>query len=722
MLLALVLISANLFGYFLMSNKQLIDILYKNNKLIHISYGTATKDINYNELLQHIINFSNDKKINISQYHFQSETDLNIYSANINNDLNIHIESGEIPQGTTYLSNKNLESTGKNQSGIFSFPLSNWRVHIYDIQQLHNIGLGDTFYLSGADKETINIFIKEFSEYGKVSLIDENINSLLLTNMPLLMVVIFSFVIFLMVFFYFLIQNRKKLFLQQIWGFSTWKIIFSVPREFLNFYILVIFLLSFGMTAFILVFNQTFFLMGYILMFVITNVTTVLILLFFTMIATWFIKKVNNDYVNVKGKLPFGKIQWISAILKTVVSIILFGIISSSLTNLYYLSKKVSGLEYWNQTQNVFRIQVGNLNANLNNNLKLDRDLNNRLFNFYKEIQSNNKGFLMESENFHIIDYDNGKPTYNYTRNITDISKIHSPKGRNVTIDKNYLDINPIKGSKGSSIQDHLKNDDNILNILVPEQYKKLEQQITTSYKKWFYFQKVHVNNIYNEKLGYPLNQTTLDDLSINIIYTREGQYYFTFNSDTGDSKNRVKDPIAIIYNDSLDTSNMGAYATTSLFFIDDSKGNAYENILSSLNKTHVTEVNNALSVFSEANTQIAYQKWLLFQQVTGFIITTIFSLILFSIFIWTYYFTNIYQLNLKYLFGYSYWKRNKSIILITFILNIISGLLIYAFYRLAFLFIVIIFVLIIDLVVINILSNYLNKKNLNKVLKGDYI
>ncbi|WP_324656788.1 hypothetical protein [Bacillus cereus] len=103
-----------------MSNKQLVGILYKNNKLIHISYSKTTKDINYNELLQHIINFSNDKKINISQYYFQSKTDLNIYSANISNDLNIHIESGEIPQGTTYLSNKNLESTGKIQSGIFS--------------------------------------------------------------------------------------------------------------------------------------------------------------------------------------------------------------------------------------------------------------------------------------------------------------------------------------------------------------------------------------------------------------------------------------------------------------------------------------------------------------------------------------------------------------------------------------------------------------------------
>ncbi|WP_324656787.1 hypothetical protein [Bacillus cereus] len=134
-------------------------------------------------------------------------------------------------------------------------------------------------------------------------------------------------------------------------------------------------------------FNQIFFFIDYILMFVVANITSMLILLFFTMIATWFIKKFNNDFVNLKGKLPFGKIQWISAILQTIVSIILFGIISSLLTNLYYLSKKISGLEYWNQTQNVFRIQVENLN--------------DRLFNFYKEIQVNNKGFLMESEDFH---------------------------------------------------------------------------------------------------------------------------------------------------------------------------------------------------------------------------------------------------------------------------------------------------------------------------------
>ncbi|PGU93679.1 DUF1430 domain-containing protein [Bacillus thuringiensis] len=721
-LLTLVLISVNLFGYFLMSNKQLYDFLYTNNQLIHIDYSKAEKEIKDNELLEHMIKFSNDKKISIFQYKFQSEIDLNIYSTNIKNNPNIHLESGQIPMGTDYLSNENLDSNNNNLSGIFSFPLSNWKIHIYDMQQIHNVGLGDEFYLNGANKEIINNFIKEFSRYGEISLINENINSLVLINISLLMVVIFSFVIFFIGLFYFLIQNRKKMLLQQIWGYSTWLVLFSVPKIFLRFFILIISLLLLGMAVFILAFNQTYFVIDYIIMFVLTNVITIFILLLFTMVVTWFIKKFNNDVVNIKGKLPFRKIQWISAILKVVVSIILFGVISSSLINFDHLSKKIEGLKYWNQTQDVFRIQVGRLNDDINNNLKLDRDLNNRLFDLYKEIELNNKAFLMVSDNFHIVNDDNGKSVYSYTRNISDESKIYSPKGRNVIINKNYLDVNPIKGINRMSIHDQIQNDENILNILVPEQFKKLENRIVASYKQWFYFQKVHVNNIYNQELGYSLNQTTMDDLTINIIYTKPEQNYFTFKSDTGDSKNRIKDPIAIIYNESLDTSTIGSYATTSLFFIDKSKGNAFENILTTLNKTHVTEVNNVLSVYNEANDQIVKQQWLLFQQIIGLIITIIFSVILFGAFIWAYYNANVYQLNLKYLFGYSYWKRNKSIVLVTLISNVIAGLLVYLFYGVTIVFLVVILFLIIDLVVINTLSNYLNKKNINKVLKGDHI
>ncbi|WP_424461790.1 DUF1430 domain-containing protein [Priestia aryabhattai] len=93
----------------------------------------------------------------------------------------------------------------------------------------------------------------------------------------------------------------------------------------------------------------------------------------------------------------------------------------------------------------------------------------------------------------------------------------------------------------------------------------------------------------------------------------------------------------------------------------------------------------------------------------------------LFIIFIWSYYKSNIYQINIKYLFGYSYLKRNKTVILLVSISNTLSGLIVYAVFNRHIIFVMLTTVLIIDIIIISLLSNYLVKKNINKVLKGDH-
>ncbi len=364
-----------------MTNHQLLDFLYTKNQIVHIDYSKAKSDAGDTELIDQLAKFSKENNINISQYNFLSENDLNVYSTNTKNDPNIHLESGEIPKGITYIANKDLDSNGtkqSNQSGIFSFPLSSWKIRIYDIQQVKNVGLGNEFYLSGANHETINAFTQEFSSYGNISLINENINSLGLTNMPLLMIVAFSFVIFFLGMFYFLIHNRKNLLLQELWGYSNRLIFSSIPRLFLRFSIIMISLLLVGMGIFILLLDQSYFLLDYIIMFTLTNGIAIFILLLFTLLEIWIVQKFNHSSLHIKGKLPFEKMTFISSILKIVISIILFSIISSSLVNFYHLRNKVASLDYWDQTQNVFRIQVRSLDEDINDNLKKDRDLNDR--------------------------------------------------------------------------------------------------------------------------------------------------------------------------------------------------------------------------------------------------------------------------------------------------------------------------------------------------------
>lgn len=720
LLFAIVMFATNLFGYSLMFNYQLFDFLYTGNQIIKIDYDKATSQFKNDDFLVHLDTFSIEHNINISQYNFISETDLNIYSTNPGGDPDVHLESGTLPINEAFISNQPESDFGK-QSGVFSFPITNWDVHMYEMNQVNNIGLGDVFYLSGADNKIISLFIKEFSQYGAISPTSMEVNSSVLVNPSLVIVVIFAYVLFVIGLFFYFIQNRKRLLLQELWGYDKKEILVSDINTFKYFVWWTCSLLFLGVAAFVFALGQTHFWIDYFLTYALATIVSLLILSLMMLTGAWITQYICSGSGAVRGRLPFTRMQWISALLKAVVSIVMFSVIASSLARYEQLSNKLEALDYWDKTQDVYRIQVGVMNDKVLDDLTANRDLNDRFQKFYKEIKKNNRSFLINSENYNVAEYNDGNPVYSYALDLTDSIDLYSPKGRSILIDENYLKINPISGSDGKPAAEQLKNKNDTLDILVPEQLKSQENKIIASYLEWFYFQSVEVANMYNEEMSEPLIHKRIDDFSINVIYTEEGQDYFTYDSYTGDNQNNITDPIAVLYNDSFDTSVIGANTTSSLFFLDDSKGSAYIHILPALKKTDVKEINNVVSVYNEANDQIVELQWKLFQQTIALIIAILFSIIFFSVFIWAYYNANSYQLTLKSLFGYSYWKRNQTIIIITAFSAIVSALLVYfVVHRTSYIFLMAGVVLAIDLLFANLLSSYFSKKNINKVLKGD--
>ncbi|MGE7691778.1 DUF1430 domain-containing protein [Lysinibacillus sp. NPDC097214] len=717
--LTIVIITSNLFSFSLFSNNKVVDFLYKRNQIVMIDYSYAKLNFNVNEFTEHLVEFSKKNNINISQYNFISENSLNIYSTNVLKDSYINLKSGGFPIGKRFIANYSKEDE-KNQSGIFYFPLSNWKVHIYDFKQIKNIGLNNEFYLSSVDKEILHSFTKEFSPYGNIQTKQEKISSLALANISLLMIVIFSFVIYTIGIFYFLIQKRKTLLLYNLWGYSKVKIVCSFISPFLWFLSIVFTLVTMGLIIFSVIFKHVYFLKDFFPLFILVNILILMILLFVTLLGILLIFKFNKYRYSVKGALPFRKIQWMSIILKTLVSIVLFSMISFSFMKYNNLTNKLNSLSYWDDTQNVFRIQVGVLNNSISDNLKLDRDLNDRLSLFYEKIKKNNQAFLIEAEKFSVINYKDGKPIYSYMLGIKNTNDLYTPQGRRIVIDENYLKVNPIQSSNGVSIIKQLHEDKNTLNVLVPEHLNVIEEHIVNSYRDWFYFQSVEIVNMYNKELAQPLLEKKIDDLKINIIYTKKGQEYFTYSNYRGNQKNRVIDPVAILYTDSLDTSTIGAYTTHSLFFLDNSNGNAYENISTSLEEANAKEINSVVSVYDEASDEIIELKWELFQQLIGLTIVIIFSFILFIAYIWSYYNAHLYQLTLKYLFGYSYWKRNKTIILITSLSNFFAAVLVFYFFKSTNVILLLLGTLFLELLFLYIFAKFSNEKNTNKVVKGD--
>ncbi|MGE7949176.1 DUF1430 domain-containing protein [Lysinibacillus sp. NPDC093688] len=717
--LTIVIITSNLFSFSLFSNNKVVDFLYKRNQIVMIDYSYAKLNFNVNEFTEHLVEFSKKNNINISQYNFISENSLNIYSTNVLKDSYINLKSGEIPDGKRFIANY-LKEDEKDQSGIFYFPLSNRKVHIYDFKQIKNIGLNNEFYLSSVDKEILHSFTKEFSPYGNIQTKQGKISSLALANISLLMIVIFSFVIYIIGIFYFLIQKQKTLLLYYLWGYSKAKIVCSFFSPFLWFSSIVFTLVSMGLIISSVIFKHVYFLKDFFPLSILVNILILMILLVVTLLGILLIFKFNKYRYSVKGALPFRKIQCMSIILKTLVSIVLFSMICFSFMKYNNLTNKLNSLNYWDDTQNVFRIEVGVLNNSISDNLKLDRDLNDRLSLFYEKIKKNNQAFLIEAEKFSVINYKDGKPIYSYMLGIKNTNDLYTPQGRRIVIDENYLKVNPIQSSNGVSIIKQLNEDKNTLNVLVPEHLNVIEEHIVNSYRDWFYFQSVEIFNMYNKELAQPLLEKKIDDLKINIIYTKKGQEYFTYSNYRGNQKNRVIDPVAILYTDSLDTSTIGAYATHSLFFLDNSNGDAYENISSSLEEANAKEIYSVVSVYDEANDEIIELKWELFQQLIGLTIVIIFSFILYIAYIWSYYNAYLYQLTLKYLFGYSYWKRNKTIILITSLSNIFAAVLVLYFFKSTNVILLLLGTLFLELLFFNIFIKFLNEKNTNKVVKGD--
>ncbi|WP_018924059.1 DUF1430 domain-containing protein [Salsuginibacillus kocurii] len=714
-LLGTVFILINIFGFNLFNEKLSYNILYNDSDIL-------TVDFNGNENLniEDIQRFSEKEEVNISQYNFFTEDRVNIYSTNLNIDPNLHIHEGSLPHDSEYISNINNYST--EQSGVITFPLTNMEVRYYNYQDIVNVGVDNRFYINGdTSPESLERVKEFFSQYGEVSFVNDQVSLLQLLNFPLLLISFLSLVLYVIGLFFFLIQNRKMYILLNLWGSSNVRIILVTIKLLIKPICIIFSALFATLLIIILYLNQTEYLLSYLSTFLAFNMFIITAIITLTvMVSASLISMINMN--TIKGDFPFRKVHWVAVATKVTTSLIFFTMIGFSINSFLDLNEKLDSFDYWNEAQDIYRLQLTAGIEYLEENLEQDRDFNNRMDRLYKQLESEHNAFLMGSENFYPLDNDTeSEPEYIYTLNAGE-EEFYLSSGRRVTINENYLNYNPIEDVNGDSVVSQLTSDSNTLDILVPEQFSNLENEILDEYLDYFYFQKVEVDDIYNEELNEPLNDTSVQDLSINIIYTEEGQDYFTYKSNTGDNQNNITDPIAIVYDNNFDNSYISALSSTSLYFEDYSSGNAFNNIEPYLMDIGVPEVGSVTSVFNEASDEIVEHSRLLLQQLIGLIVIFTFIIIFLSLYIWTYVAINMKKLNLKYILGYSFFNRNKHLLLISFLTTIIIGLLsslihdILLIIPIAFLFFAIEF-----LIIYGLSTNFV-KKNINKVLKGDYL
>ena len=234
--------------------------------------------------------------------------------------------------------------------------------------------------------------------------------------------------------------------------------------------------------------------------------------------------------------------------------------------------------EKWSDYKNFYTLSVHNTGEDESAEKYLE--IAERSEKLFPLLEENVGAFVCDAYNYQSVD---GDGTYLYTMNSLDYPSEIDPYGQSIRVSKNYFQYNPIETVDGSDLIERIIYDEFTLNILVPEKYQNMEEQIIEAYRENFYFEKVQATNDYNEMVGV---NTILDvpeeALSINIIYVKDGQRYFTFRSDCAvPTDNWVEDPIVQIYTSNIHCNYVHSFMTQWVYYYSDKENanEAYEDI-----------------------------------------------------------------------------------------------------------------------------------------------
>lgn len=196
-------------------------------------------------------------------------------------------------------------------------------------------------------------------------------------------------------------------------------------------------------------------------------------------------------------------------------------------------------------------------------------------------LEENADAFVMNAYNYQDID---GEGTPLYTMNTLDWPVEIAPNGQSLQVSRNYFKLHPIQAADGGDPMEQLIYDDLTLNLLVPERYRALEAQITEAYRAHFYFEKVTAANDYNEMAGIEERLTlSEDELTIHIIYVKDGQDYFLYRDDCAvQTGGRITDPVVEIYTANIHCSYAHSNMSQWVYFPSDKETaeEAYQEIL----------------------------------------------------------------------------------------------------------------------------------------------
>ncbi|MBV1817890.1 DUF1430 domain-containing protein [Anaerosalibacter bizertensis] len=698
-IIIILIILMNIFS-FIHINKNLVNNLLFDKTIVTFVFNEKSNlDENF---LNEIGDFSKEKDIEIAQYSFLSGKKIDIYST--------------------------MENRYK---GMLFIPnlIFNKDIKVHNFKAVYNVGFKNLFYIDTKDKDVINEFAKDFNKYGIIYDLgskyegDESFfnNFIKYIDVNFVSVLILFLFIFVLIILFYYLNNKKDYLIYELWGYSKIQIYCILNKILYKTLFITIFACNLVMIGIIYIFNLTSMLFKFIPITIVLNLVVVLLLFLFSVIlfALSFANLNNKD-----EKKRLSKIRFIASLSKFCLILLIILLFKNFSNEKSILKKNQDSLGLWENTENLFNICA--MYSPIYEDLALEGEHNDKVLKVYKDLSRLNKVFIINSINFErsrILNPYNEEIDYTYKGNIKNKEDLYSPHGRNIMVDKNYLKRHLIKTSfDKKNVLDKIDYNDDVLNVLVPQKLKKHENTIKKTYREWFYFQKVHVSNMYKEASNQKLSKKKIDDLKINLIYIQNNQAYFTYNSNAGDYLNMVKDPIVTVYTENVDNSILASTLGGAIFLESKNEYSALEEIKNITQRYNVYELNAILSVYDKKGQEISQIEDKIDRLMLNIIIVSVILTLLMIVITYVYYKSYISKIIIKSLYGYNFITTYKDLLLSNLFMYILVFLLLIIIYKKIYIYTVIVTIsmLFIDFIIARTVNVVLLNKGEIKFIKGE--
>ncbi|MEY8445032.1 ABC transporter permease [Enterococcus ratti] len=639
---------------------ELNKLLYKDKTKITLLVESDAVVKEPKKQADYLIKAAKNNQIGLFKYIFSSDTNLKIYT------------NQAMKNGFTVLGNPNRSNAEALKSRKdFIWTNSKINLELKKFAAIPETGISGVYYIQGNTQKSIRTFLKDIHKLGTIKTdftnnYDLNVRkSLFDQDRYLLFLVWFLlFVVNLAILIQFFIKQNKKITLLRLFGWSTQNILKSFMSPIMRLFLFTLLIASLSViTYFFLIYKGIPFIISFAFLLLLTALLFIIIYSFSIYLLIKLIYR-SNHAKHLKGKNYSNWGIAFNLFCKLVVATTIIVLGTFLLNERYALIQYQHQNAYWENTKNVYAVQV----RFITNDLEEYRPYEKNLKNFFTEATDKKGLFLIDVSNYEKLS--NGKPLYEMNTK-SDVEQLISPAGKSIVINKNYFIHNPIVDVQGKSPMDKLIDSPDCLNLLVPSSLKKFEKEITLRYLEHFAF------------LKQPIGETIkIKKAKINIIYVKNHQNYFTYNPNIDKKDFTIIDPISIVDTGNLDASFYAAWLTNSCF-VQSIKEDGFNYLLPVIIQTNVLpSIQNTVSIYNfraeelHSKRRFIYMISLLLICLTVVQIYNVFSS--YQLIVEKY----KYSLHIKRIFGYSFLQLFSPIIMPNILLDGILVTVLFIIYK----------------------------------------